>query len=1361
MIKFTDSQKLACDISRNIAVTAGAGSGKTRVLVERYLWCLENNNYQVHRIVAVTFTEKAAGEMLGRIRKRVIHRISSEIGNIQRWEEVLEKMPLANISTIHGFCQRLLREFPIEAGVDPNFEVYDEALKHIRLIHLVDEFIQQRAASNDHNIRLLSELWTSPLTLRNILLHLIKTREKSVAWAEQICQENFPNYLNRIYTLVDESHRKGLRHIEFNQEWQEAVELIRSLIPDNDSGKLTNRCKSILEYDSEFRQQTKLDNKFTTLGMIRKNCSLIGVTKKWREDGRNVRLKEAFGCLKSLYARYLPPYEVHEALEQSGFQIQQALARLFLSVYELFRQDKAARHILDFDDLQERVLLLLENSEVNTLLSRRYDYIMVDEFQDTNQLQWNIIKKFGTTENGMARNTFCVVGDEKQSIYMFRGAEVSVFGQVREELQQANVQHDLLAVPPTIPEFGDLPQWQDNQHTGELIMAENFRSINPLVFFFNYLFSRIFLPSFDVERPYDVQHQELITGQQEAQESQSSLKLRDSDDFHPVEFLLVDHTKASDERPSTIEEPEFIALRIREMVQDHQISDEESEARPGRRFKDIAILLRTRTRLKEFEDALRQYGIPFIVAGGIGFYQQQEIYDLANLLRILVDSRQDIALAGVLRSSIFSFSDDQLLYVASGTRTEKSSDSEEMMRQTLWDMLQHHAHAVEVGAESIPEELDPPKFLSTFRTLSAWKSLADRIPITHLLRQILDDTGLYGILSADRRNVQAVTNIEKLLDFARTFEGEGFQSLSDFVAYLDQLIEIEEREGEAQIHAEGMDVVQLMTIHAAKGLEFPVVFVSELERPFNYGVSESMYIDAASPMNFTDIAVGIKGLDPEQNFASDDTILRKYLRHLNEEKTDAEMKRLLYVACTRAKEQLILSGAFSQKLSKSSWLTWLLDIFPLQDSLAQKNITISAESSDRCESMELLIPIRTDASFTPPCPPSRGELKQESREELKQKIPSSKDFPFEKGLPHSPLDGNTLDLRSGLKKIPPNPPLRKGGKDRVSPFSKGGLGGILTNDHDPSQLNSTALPLEGGQGGGNDLNTSQLGNILQENLCPIRDEKNEIFTVSPSTLHILFQCPRRYYYQQVLRLDNSFLRQVFIAPGEDPPTFDEAHEQQEFGARRGTIIHKIFEEQIFDQNWNEQERFTAIACLPDVVKITPQERQIMHLEAAIQKAYKNYMSSGMKELLANSPEVHREYHFQLKIGQVYISGILDVLFFDPAENTWRILDYKSNEIEDHQIEEEIRKHGYDIQMQIYALAVSRLLHTEQVKCILFFTAPGCRYEEFDLSSDTLKDLETRLVNCISQLSEGSIEFTQQKIVCAQCEYQLYKICPFS
>ena len=1293
-MKFTDSQKLACDISRNIAVTAGAGSGKTSVLVRRYLWCLEQNDYQVRRVVAITFTEKAAGEMLQRIRQTIFDYIEHKQGDPQRWESVLEQLPLANISTIHGFCQRLLREFPIEAEVDPNFEVFDEAARHLLLNRLLDELIEERAASDDADMQLLARFWP-PQRFHEILQDLLNFREKSHLWSEGILKSNFPAYLTALYELKTQLQERKLEQLQRNMEWQECIERIPGLIPPGDTSKLSSRCQTVLELNAEFRKENDLEQQRLILGMLRKNLSLIGVNKAWKEENRKEALGEIFATLKTLYARSVPEYELNDALEQSSFHAQQALARLFEDANARYAQEKRARRMLDFDDLQESALKLTQHSEVQPILARRFDYLMVDEFQDTNHLQWKIIKSFGQSGNTLNKDSFCVVGDEKQSIYKFRGAEVAVFSEVRKTLKETNTTHHSEQTPLSIPDLGDRPEQREEQKGGELIMAENFRSSKELIFFFNHLFSNIFEQENDPERPFDVVHQQMrslrdATRAASAVEHTETLHGRTI--RHPVEFLLASKENARD-TDEGVGEAELIARRILDFMNETVPSDDENEVSSRWKFGDIAILLRTRTRLKEFEEALRRDEIPFVVTGGIGFYEQQEIYDLANLLRFLADQRQDIALAGVLRSPLFSFSDDQLFYVSAGILSDETQQ-----RWNLWERLRHHAGTPDL----IPEELDASKFNHAFQQLSRWKALTDRIPVTHLLRRILDESGLYGILRGCEQAEQSRNNIEKLLDIARKFESEGFQALTDFVRYFDELIAIEEREGEAQLSTEGMNVVQLMTIHAAKGLEFPIVFIPELERPFNYGETESISIDALPETyqhpDLPSVAAGFKGINPTNNYAIESSFLRDYLKELNREKTDAEMKRLLYVACTRAEDCLILSASLTKKkdgkysISDASWLAWLDNIFALQKLLAQENSSIilsSSVSNDSIAPLEIPLCISSD---------SRSSLHVERHA----------------GRSVSLSTQSVEGMRDNAERIHE--------KKERSPFPERNPGGIFSSPELLAQM--------------------------ERNLRPLKGPENELFHVSPSTLHLLYQCPRKYYYHEILGLKGRLLQQI-VPPSEEqgsPPTY---------GAQRGTLIHKLFEKQMFEKGRQKGIQLNELLKAEGIPRTTEMRQRV---QRAIDLAGQHYVSCGIQKLLADSPEQHRELPFQLKIGQALISGVIDVLYRDPVNNVWTVLDYKSNEVEESQIEVEIEKHGYDLQMQIYALAVSRLMQIEQIHSILFFTFPGSRYETAPLNPEKLQAVEKSLAKHLRNISQNRIEPADKRRECDECEFRRNGIC---
>ena len=1287
-MNFTNSQKLACDISRNIAVTAGAGSGKTSVLVRRYLWCLERNNHNVRRVVAITFTEKAAGEMLGRIREHVLQRAASDLGAAHLWEDVLEHLPLANISTIHGFCQKLLREFPIEAGADPNFEVLDEAAQTILLKRLIDDLLRQEAEKNSRSLRLLARQW-KPTTLRDIVRQLIGVRDKALLWAERIAQTDFDAYLRKLHDLCAQQQRRAVQRIAADSRWQEATLEIRAIMPPGDSGKLSGRCLTVLEIDAEFRRLSELPKQLDALAMLRKQLSLLGVNAAWKAEDRDKRLKACFETLKFVYDNTLSETPIHDATELRGFQIQQALAALFLAALRRYDEEKAACRRLDFEDLQERALRLLRLPDVQQLLSSRYDYVMVDEFQDTNQLQWEIIRRLGLTKQGLAKDKFCIVGDEKQSIYMFRGAEVSVFAEVRDELKRVNAAHQLDAVDMALPDLGDAPLVADGDKTGELSMAENFRSDDKVITFCNFLFSRLFLPAFDPERPYDVPHQELVPRREKGIPLDIPAK--------PVELMLaLDDTDGDDSGEASAEssEPDMIACRIRQLMIPTQPHDDSASNTPKSRpaqWKDIAILLRTRTRLKAFEEALRRHGIPFLVTGGIGFFEQQEIYDMSNLLRALSDSRQDIALAGVLRSPLLGLSDDQLVYLAGGMNADAKT------RWTLWEKLRFHA----ANRDLIPAELDPDAIVHAYDLLNSWQAVAERIPITHLLRRVLDDTGLYGVLAADSAVEQQITNIEKFVEIARKFEMQGFRTLSDFVAYLDELETAAEREGEAQIFAEGMNVVQVMTIHAAKGLEFPIVFVPELERPFNYSDSESVYLDALSPPRAgqtPEIAAGVSVAAMQEDGTPSPTFFREYLKRVNRDKTDAEMKRLLYVACTRARDALMLSGSIKKSVRPNSWLGWLTQHLPLADALEQHRAAIEVNG--------LTIPLLTaNSSF--------------------HALRGTDDFG--RSASCSPQSGGVRHSTQSVERVLNSPPGR--GKGWVAEKWQ-----RLSGENPPQ-------PLPGGE------LDDELFRLLQHNLQPATGAENERFRLSPSMLHLLFECPRRYYYREILRLDD-----ILAAAPTDEASANHAAENDRFGAQRGTIIHALFEQRVFDDVLSEAERARILEDAVSASPIPPDSEDRQRLDAAIARAGAHYAANGLKDLLARSPQVWREHPFMLRLQQADVSGILDVLFRDPADGIYTILDYKTNQVEAADVPEEIRRHGYERQMTMYALAVSRLLHVEQMRGILFFTHPNVLFTTFDFSPPALAAFEAELTAALRQLTQETVPRADDRAMCRECPY---------
>ena len=379
-------------------------------------------------------------------------------------------------------------------------------------------------------------------------------------------------------------------------------------------------------------------------------------------------------------------------------------------------------------------------------------------------------------------------------------------------------------------------------------------------------------------------------------------------------------------------EAELVARRLSHLLtgNDLQVADQDGlrPPEPG----DIALLLRRRRNLPAYEDALRACGIPFQVAGGQGFYQRQEIYDLANILRVLCNPGDGIALMGTLRSPYFGLSDNALYALTAphgGRLAEHLADA---------NQRQHLAPADQEAATD------------AVARLQRWEELRDRVPLVELLHTILEDTGAWGFLCYGERGEQAVANVHKLLDLAREFRGP----LVDFTVRLDLLTDEEEREGEALLDA---DALHILTVHAAKGLEFPIVVVPDLAARFNFQNSTPALLNAEK-------GLGLRVLDPEQDYKRASSFTRTLINRNASRRQRAEEKRLLYVACTRARDHLLLGGALTDKHfaadldAAADCLGWICGSLALtEDDLARGTKSVAGVPSP--------LPIHTDPSAFP------------------------------------------------------------------------------------------------------------------------------------------------------------------------------------------------------------------------------------------------------------------------------------------------------------------------------------------------------------------------------------------------------------
>ncbi len=867
---FTESQKKAHDIKRHLSVTANAGSGKTTVLVSRFIDILLNTETKIDEIVAITFTEKAASELKKKIADTLNGLLQSEksLDRLKKIEDISNHLPSANVSTIHSFCSKMLRQFPVEANVDYGFSVLDGVDQEI----LVQESIQETIAAwlNNSSDKRYEELAMVLRTLgKKTLHHFVTTLLRKREQVERLLAEDGILSLGKsddeILKFWDDITEAQILSTIINSDWIDAAEKI---LKEANSKKATEILQKLNIWQAAETKEQKIEifreiieGMLTQKGELRADIFGRGVDNSSVNNLVSI-LKDVWGSSKELIEGYCSD----KKNEQQKILLN--ITRVVLSLYKdtliNYEQKKTEKSYLDYDDLQLKTYEVLKSSEVQQKLASRFKYIMVDEYQDTNLLQYEIFRKL--LFDLQSGNLF-IVGDPKQSIYGFRNAEVEVFEKTKQDILQFQTTEN------EINWRGEAVVSTADERRGKIVLAESFRLLTDIVCFVNVVFGKILVKG---NHQYEVDYNELV-------------KCRKNSAPGKVELLLI---KFLNEKEKIIEiECEAIARRIINLFQTkYQIYDS-SETPNDFRFKDAAILLRSRTHLKNLEFILNKYKIPYVITGGIGFYQTQEIYDFYNYFQFLLNPHNDVALVGLLRSPFFTLSDAELFEIA--THSDGSD---------FWSKLKFFVHTNN-ASDNVKRAVN---------ILNDNISYASRLPIPLLVQKIFRQTGWLGTIAGLQRGEQSRLNVDKLLRLARNFEGKGYANLFDFVERLKILIEEEQREGQASIRDDG-NAVQIMTIHSAKGLEFPVVFVPFLDKKFRY--DSAPYID-------NKIGIGFKVIDENGVENNIEPLIYRYLKQQSHLKTEAEEKRIFYVACTRAKDMLVLSGCLPE--NSQSALKWVL-----------------------------------------------------------------------------------------------------------------------------------------------------------------------------------------------------------------------------------------------------------------------------------------------------------------------------------------------------------------------------------------------------------------------------------------------------
>lgn len=894
----TDEQQAAIgNIETSLPLTAGAGSGKTFVLTHRYFQILAERKADLSRILTITFTDKAATQMKRKIRALLtefargakpdefppVQKDDLQFPEPSEWQEMLDNFQQAYISTFHGFCTRMLREVATDVGLDPDFAVMDEHITALRRPEIIRQTIFDLIENRDENIA----LWLRYFSVFQILErfeNMVMNRSRYEELEQcYLGDKESPRSVNELLTAIREQYVAQIKPVMADlgdhPVWREFLQMLSLMQPLDQSDRFYANYialrKVVAEIQNASSPEQELNHWINLPQYLVKNR---GSKKNW-ENVDFTEFKNLMGTLRddviSPALEGLTPFS--EANEQQAILLSQAGARIYRTVLNRFQEWKQQYNYFDYDDLLiEAVRILREYPEIRRQHNRKFRHILVDEFQDTNPIQYELVNLLRENPEGNDSGILFVVGDPKQSIYRFRGTEVRLFREAQRTL--AGEDHPL---------------------------QQSFRSQPELLKWYNACFSRVMGTSEDGDSVFTDYEQYFLP----LSPTRSSVQPNQS----PITVQIIETKSESDQ--DTVEnriqvEAAHIANWLGNKLGQIMVESEQGGMRPAK-FGDVAVLFRKTTHLKQYEYALQLAGIPFYTVSGKGLYSTQEVRDLFNVLQALAFPEDEISLVGVLRSALFGVSDEALFWLARDVLS---------WRRKIFD-----------------PDYTPPKVLNSEnqkafeqarQCLRRWSAIRDQAPVSWLAEMICTETGYFGVIGSGEHGTQRVRNVEQFLQFTTEFSRNLDASLRSFVQYVQRLQEETEAE-EAGIYSEAHDAVQLMTIHKSKGLEFPVVVLPNLGISGNHGLQKDFY---------PEIGWALKWRDPER--AADEQEVEPLAYHQvkdTERRQElAESKRLFYVASTRARDHLLLSGiidgkdAMNKTLSKDAdsrddWMLWTLD----------------------------------------------------------------------------------------------------------------------------------------------------------------------------------------------------------------------------------------------------------------------------------------------------------------------------------------------------------------------------------------------------------------------------------------------------
>ncbi|MBS6041236.1 MAG: helicase-exonuclease AddAB subunit AddA [Clostridium baratii] len=889
--KWTKEQLKAINTRRcNLLVAAAAGSGKTAVLVERIIKIVtdEKNPVDIDKLLVVTFTSAAAAEMRERIAAAITKALERNPSSksLQRQLTLLSR---ANITTMHSFCLDVIKNNFHTIDLDPAFRIGDETEGTLLKNEILDEMFEDYYEKDDMEFFNLVEAYSGSKDdekLKEIVLDLYRF-SMSGPWPEKWLTEKAEEFNISSLEELDKTVWVEVLKNDINMEVDSFINLYYKAI------EMINETEGIEEYLDTFNDElSRLINlkesldlglsdiydklfkiSFGRLKSIRKNkvsdVDAQNLVKSIRDEVK----KKICKLQDDIFM--LSPTEMLEGINLT-YPFMKKLSEITLEFSKRFGERKKEKNMLDFNDLEHLCLRILIDktedgdtipSKVSENFRELFDEVLVDEYQDSNNVQEAIINLV-SRKNTDNPNVF-MVGDVKQSIYRFRQAKPELF------LEKYNTYSR-----------------NDEGKNKVIQLYKNFRSREEVINAVNYIFKEVM--SLNVGELEYTEDEALNLGANFKELNEEGAYKGGEVELHILDKNITSENEDEDEEDidSINLEARVVARRINELMsqtneEKFRVLDKETGEYRPLKYKDIVILLRATKNWSEiFLDELGLSGIPVYADTGSGYFESIEIRTIMSLLKIIDNPLQDVPMIAVLKAPFARFNAEELADI-------RMIDKSKYFYENILEIVN--------GDIEVSEELK--KKCSIFiENLNKWRDKSVYTPIDEFIWYLYMDTSYYGYVGAMPNGVLRQANLKILFQRAKQYEETSFKGLFNFINFINKLRKSSGDMGSAKILGENEDVVRIMSIHKSKGLEFPVVFLAGAGKQFNLMDLNNRIL------HHDDLGFGPDYIDLEKRI-SYSTLPKEAIKKKIRLETLSEEMRILYVAFTRAKEKLIITGA--------------------------------------------------------------------------------------------------------------------------------------------------------------------------------------------------------------------------------------------------------------------------------------------------------------------------------------------------------------------------------------------------------------------------------------------------------------------